>query len=48
MSINEWIKKRMMIYPYNEIHLNNVKGWTVDIDDDITESQNNYAKRKKS
>lgn len=37
-----------MIYPYNEIQLNNVKERIVDIDDDITESRNNYAKRKKS
>lgn len=48
MPINKWIKKQMMIYPYNEIQLNNVKEWIVDIDVDTTESQNNYAKWKKS
>lgn len=48
MVINSWIDKQIVVYSYNGTLLNNEKKWTVDTHNIVDESQNNFAKWKKS
>ena len=46
MSINMWIDKYIMVYPYQEMVLSNKKEWTTDICSSLNETQNNCSEYK--
>ena len=48
MSINWWMEKRNVVYPYNGILFSRRKEWSTDLYYNIDEPQKHYAKWKKS
>lgn len=44
MSINKWMDKQIVVYPYNGIALSNRKELTCDTHNNMSGSQNNYSK----
>ena len=47
LSINRWMYKNIVVYPYNGITLSNEKEWTISTCANMEEIQNNHAEWKK-
>ena len=43
MYTTSWPDKQILVYPYNGLLLSNKKDWTIDIHNNVDNSQNTYA-----